>query len=259
MSVPIIFYHEIFKSSVNSNKYAISKAVFEEQMEYLSENGFDCITLDNFFADASAAESGKKRVVISFDDGHYSDYSIAFRILDKLGLKATFFVTAGWVGAENYVNGENLAEMSASEMSIQSHGLTHSFLSELAAESLRTELYESKKLLEANIGGTVNFISAPGGFCSKDVLKMAKDLGYKGVCDSTPGTDVRFSPDRKFAFFNRFLITRNTTFDEFKSIVNGNSVVAARRKAIYCFKNNVRRLLGSRAYYAIWSMFFKKA
>ncbi len=43
-------------------------------------------------------EIPKKSVIVTFDDGHESDYTLALPLLRKFNFKATFFITTDWIG-----------------------------------------------------------------------------------------------------------------------------------------------------------------
>lgn len=75
------------------------------------------------------------RVFITFDDGRKDNYEKAYLLLNKLGLKATFFVTTGFIDGsfetDDFGKGrlplslKELAEMKASGMEIGCHGDRH--------------------------------------------------------------------------------------------------------------------------------------
>ena len=159
---------------------------FDQHINYLSEKGFESISF-NAFLNGFQPDPRKKYIIITFDDGNYSDYSIAFHILRKHGFVATFFVTVGRIGTRHYLDWDHLKEMVDGGMSIQSHSLNHLFLSDLSNDNLQKELTESKKILEDKFSLPVDFISLPGGFYSRRVLKAAQGAGYKGVATSGPG------------------------------------------------------------------------
>ncbi len=258
MKIPILLYHQLFDQERNRERYAISKEAFEGQINYLSENRFRSLSVNGLCKPHNTIDKNGKGIAITFDDGNYSDYSIAFPILKKYGFIATFFVTVNWIGTKNYMNWSHLREMVAEGMSVQSHGLTHSFLSDLSIDNLHKELIESKNILEDNLNMPVEFISIPGGFFSKKVLSMAKNGGYKGVCTSVPGMNVLNSSKKEFAVLNRFVMTRKIPFQDFKSIVHCNQKQIAFYKAQHYLKSIIKRILGSKRYYSVWSKFFRE-
>jgi len=258
MKIPILVYHALFDKDLSRENYSINKEEFERQIRYLSENGFRSFLIDDFFRTHKAIDSNRKGIAITFDDGNISDYSVAFPTLKKYGFVATFFITVNWIGTRNFVNWQHLKEMIKDGMSIQSHSLTHSFLSDLSTVNLYKELYESKNIIEENLDKTVRFISIPGGFFSKKVLNMAEDVGYKGAYTSVPGLTMLDSKEMEFTLLNRFVITRKTSFQNFKDIVGEDWRYITTCKAQYYLKAGIKKILGNQKYYAIWSKFFRE-
>lgn len=255
--IPILLYHALFDKEVNTEKYAISKTEFERQIRYLSEKGFKSLLPADFWGNQKAINSNKKGVMLTFDDGNYSDYSIAFPILKKYGFGAVFFVTTNWIGTKNYMAWLNLKEMAANGMSVQSHSMSHSFLPNLSHANLYEELNKSKNIISEKLNIIVDSISLPGGFCSQKVLKTAEDAGYKAVYTSAPGLNGLDHKEEDFAVLNRFVITRKTSFENFEAIVNRDMKKIALYMLGHYFKSSIKKILGSKRYYIIWSRFFK--
>ena len=259
MKIPILLYHRLFDKEQNDEKYEINVDEFEKHIRYLSENGFRALSFSDLYSEKKLkTENINKSVFITFDDGSYSDYSLALPVLKKYGFTATFFITVNWMGTSNFMDLTHLEELVKAGMSIQSHGLSHSFLSDLDAADLDEELNGSKYTLEEKLNVPVDVISIPGGFFSGKVLHAAKKCGYKGVCTSVPGiADINFN-DRVFQTLDRFVITRRTSFQGFKSIVNQDLDYLVKCKMLYGIKALFKKILGSRGYYAVWSIFFRK-
>ena len=259
MKIPILLYHALFNNEeLSKEKYAVNKGEFEKQIEYLAENGFQSLLVDDFCKPYNAADRNRNAIVITFDDGNYSDYSIAFPILKKYGLVATFFVITNWIGTKNFADWSHLKEMIENGMSIQSHSLSHSHLPDLSFDNLYKEVNESKNILEEKLNMIVNAISLPGGFCSRKVLNMAKDVGYKTVCTSVPGMNRIDSQEKQFSVLNRFAITRKTSFQGFKAIVHGDQKQLALYKVQHYLKSGAKKILGSKRYSTIRSKFLER-
>lgn len=254
--IPILLYHALFEGKANAEKYAIATEAFEQHINYLLEERFESISF-NAFLDGFQPHPRKKYIIITFDDGNYSDYSIAFHLLKKYGFVATFFVTVGRIGTLDYLDWDHLKEMIDGDMSIQSHSLNHLFLSDLSKDNLRKELTESKRTLEEKLSLPVHFVSLPGGFYSKQVLKAAQGAGYKGVATSVPGLNNLGSLEEKFRLYKRFAITRRTRMDSFQEIVHAHLLSNAKSHVVYQLKSMAQKVLGSRGYYMIWSKYFK--
>ncbi|HUL22622.1 MAG TPA: polysaccharide deacetylase family protein [Thermodesulfobacteriota bacterium] len=254
--VPVLLYHALFEGRPHVEKYAIATDTFERHIHYLLEEGFETVSF-RAFSDGFQPRPGKKYVLLTFDDGNYSDYSIAFRLLKKYGLVATFFVTVGRIGTPDHLDWDHLKEMIDGDMSVQSHSLNHLFLSDLSKDSLRTELTESKRILEDKLSSPIHFISLPGGFYSRRVLKAAQSAGYQGVATSAPGLNILGRSEGAFRLYNRFAITRRTRMDRFEEIAQAHLLSNAKSQAVYRVKSIAQKVLGSKGYYTIWSKWFK--
>ena len=81
-----------------------------------------------------------------------------------------------------FMNWEQLREVSRGGITIGSHSMNHRILSQLSIEDQQWELEESKKILEETIGQTVNSLAYPVGGKSpfnQQTKKIAKESGYQ--------------------------------------------------------------------------------
>jgi peptidoglycan/xylan/chitin deacetylase (PgdA/CDA1 family) len=253
--IPGLLYHTLESEKKSREKYTLSRGQFEQQMRFLFESGFASVLLDDVCDPYSLLAT--KAVAITFDDGNLSDYSVAHPILRKYGFVATFFIPTAWIGRKNYVDWTHLRHMALEGMSIQSHGLTHAFLSDLSEDALSEELHDSKRVIEENLGTSVKYISMPGGYYSNAVLRLARQAGYRGVMTSTPGLNCSKTNQMEFFLLKRFNITQKTSFDKFVALANGDLFRTSLERSEYLIKSSIRRVLGNRAYYTIWSKFSK--
>jgi peptidoglycan/xylan/chitin deacetylase (PgdA/CDA1 family) len=252
---PVLCYHAIFDDIPNSEKYALPSAMFETEIRYLYENGFRTLVFDDLLdPDRKVSD---KNILITFDDGNLSDYSLAFPILRKYGFVATSFVTVSRIGTPGHLSWENLEDLRMSGISIQSHSLTHPILPDLDHVSQVREFDESRRALEERIKTPVRFFSLPGGNYSKEVIETARALRFRGVCTSAPGLNSVASPPETFQLFNRFVITRKTSFEDFKAIANGDGTRIMQFRLLYQFKIGVKQVIGKKRYHRLWSLLFK--
>ena len=126
-------------------------------------------------------------VIITFDDAHLTNYTVAFPALQKYGMTACFFIPTAFVGrGPGEVGMANLEEMARHGNEIQSHSHSHPFLSSLTREEVLDELGQSRDILEQGLGHRVDRIACPGGRYNSTVLDAAREAGYRGVCTSRP-------------------------------------------------------------------------
>ena len=102
----ILRYHSISASGdYRSPTIAISPELFEMQMSFLARK-YVVFTLDELLKRWEDCDLPRNSVAITFDDGYLDNAQVAFPILARYGLPATFFVTsdpvlgksAFWVG-----------------------------------------------------------------------------------------------------------------------------------------------------------------
>ena len=175
----VLNYHQIEN---NPNPLAVSPANFEAQMKFLVDSGCITITPDELYAGINGEiELPPKPVLITFDDGYIDNYTTAFPILKKYNLRATIFIIPAFTGVyPGYMNWEQLKEMEANGITIESHTYTHPKLEELPDDEIRSELLNSKALLEENLGHPVEFLAYPTGTYNLHIAGIAQDAGYKG-------------------------------------------------------------------------------
>lgn len=96
--IPVLTFHRLVPDDVkkeiySDNQWVGSVDVFEEMMKYLHDNEYKTISTEEFYNWYKGnVEYDKKTVLITFDDGFYEDYYLAYPILKKYDLKATSFV-----------------------------------------------------------------------------------------------------------------------------------------------------------------------
>ena len=189
--IPILLYHNVSGDPGDTGGdpvYTCSRVQFEQQMAYLSDQGFRALRLCELLKmDPAARASSRKHVVITFDDGLQSQGAVALPILRKFGFTAEFFFTVDWIGRADYLGWDEIREMAREGMGIGSHSVHHRFFDDLPHEEASLELTESKRVLEREVGQAVEFFAAPGGRLHSTTAQHARQAGYAGICTSAPG------------------------------------------------------------------------
>ena len=103
----------------------------------------------------------------------------------------------------------NLKEMAENGMSIQSHSMTHSFLSDLSPDNLYKELNESRNIIGENLNIIADYISLPGRFLLTEGFKYGKGCRLQSsiylIAIGLNGLDCK---EKDFTILNRFVITK---------------------------------------------------
>lgn len=256
--IPVLMYHEVSKIPESHREirrmrpcYVLSVKQFKEQMEYLFLNNYKPLSLNSLFHQDS---NYKKGVIITFDDGLIGNYEHAFAILKEYNFTVTIFVIVSQVATERYMNWQQLSELSNNGISIQSHTMTHRPLEQLADKEVFYELSESKKIIEDKIGQVVNYLSLPHGSFHTNLINIAKEVGYSGICSSTFGY-VR--PMNGQFTIGRIPIKNGHRIEDFKQIISENRMMLIKYKLYLSIANSLSNMLGINNYRKIYRFIFR--
>lgn len=185
--MPVLLYHYIGPVPNSHDKVrkelSVSIENFEAQMKFLGENGYEPVTLGYtpYVFNGSLSPSGKKPVVLTFDDGYTDFYFNAFPILKKYGFHAVSFIPTGLMNKSYYMTWDQIKEIQGSGLvEFESHSVNHVNLAQSGSSRLVWELTESKKILEEVTKHPVYYLAYPFGTYNMHVAEVAKSLGYQG-------------------------------------------------------------------------------
>lgn len=119
-------------------------------------------------------EKEEKVCSITFDCAWGTDYTDdILKALEVSDVRATFFMVEFW--AEKYP--EYVAKIHERN-EIGTHSSTHSYMSKLNAEDIKSELTTSSEAIESVTGAKVELFRAPYGDYDDELIKTASELGY---------------------------------------------------------------------------------
>ena len=244
----VLTYHAVFADEkdwaaqpASDRWYSLKQDQFRVQMEHLVRNGYRTLLLREFLE----GESPEKSLVLTFDDGHDSNFHVVLPILKQFGLRAEFFITVANVGLPGFMAWEELKLLQEAGMSVQSHGLHHQPLTGLDLDMLRDELRVSKKLLEQYLGSPVNYFAIPGGFADERVYVEILNAGYRAICNSEPGLAS------KGEVIARIPVMHSTSLATFSDLADRKLASLKRMSAQRRLAKAAKSLLGLRRYEAL--------
>ena len=183
--IPVLMFHSI-QAAEKGNTAIIPPEKFKEDMDYLKENGYYTLTLDEAYSFLSENKPvPEKSVVITFDDGYENNYTTAYPILKELNFKATIFVITSYIDTNPaFMKSAQLRELDKNGIAIESHTITHpEALMKLTYQEQLQELKGSKEALEGMLSKQVNYLAYPYGVMGvnidKNTVKAAQEAGYK--------------------------------------------------------------------------------
>jgi peptidoglycan/xylan/chitin deacetylase (PgdA/CDA1 family) len=245
MPALILMYHDIAETlqsiAPGHRPYVLDPKVFRRQMRAIVDSD-----LPNFIVGDWCASSRQVRaVVLTFDDGHSSNYDTALPILLDHRLKATFFITAGWVGVGSTMDWCQIRALHAAGMEIGSHTLTHRPPSTLDEKELRYELSESRRVLEDGLGAEVTSLSSPTGFFNSRMRKIAQEVGYRSLCNGRVGLATDYGDPFSL---NRVAVKRSMTENQFKQLLNLNCMTIGSLRSRQWTRDLARKIIGAHGY-----------
>jgi peptidoglycan/xylan/chitin deacetylase (PgdA/CDA1 family) len=187
--VPILMYH-VLGVPAPSQPYPelfVKAADLAGQLRWLARNGFHAVTLGQVFRYwRRAVPLPPKPVVLSFDDGYLSDYTVARPALERYG----------WPGVLNLVvhnvtpgdiTAAQVRALIAAGWEIDAHTISHVDLTGVGAAQLRREVGGSRLLLRHMFAQPVDFFCYPAGRYDARVVAAVRAAGYLGATTVNPG------------------------------------------------------------------------
>jgi peptidoglycan/xylan/chitin deacetylase (PgdA/CDA1 family) len=203
----VLMYHKV--NDLWPNPTTVPTAVFEEQMGLLEELRYTPVSLDavrDHYMDGG--ELPPRAVLITFDDGYRDNLENAFPVLRRHGYPAVVFVPIGFLddgrplpheeplrllGIRNETLGwDDLAELEAGGVRIESHGIGHRPVSELEPAEAAREIALSKLRLEECLGREVEafaFVKGSLADYRPEHASLVQQAGYKLAFTSVSGAN----------------------------------------------------------------------
>jgi peptidoglycan/xylan/chitin deacetylase (PgdA/CDA1 family) len=170
INVPILMYHYVSTLPPNADATRVDLTVepnmFRAHMRYLVEQGYTTISLYQL---EDALQRGTQLppnpIILTFDDGYVDHYTNVFPILQEMGMTATFFIITGFIDANdsNYLTWDQISQMSAAGMSMESHTKTHRDLRSRDYNFLIYEFLGSLESLNAHLQRPSHMFAFPVG------------------------------------------------------------------------------------------------
>lgn len=182
--VAILTYHHIKEPEAHQRGSSVSPAEFAQQMDFLKQQNFSVVTLDEIKQYLKGTRSLPPRsVAITFDDGYADVYTNAFPVLKANGFPATIFIIANRLKepGEDFLTAAQIKEMLQANIHPGSHTVTHPRLTRLTIYEQVREIYDSKKIIEELLECQVNWFSYPYGNFDAQTVRLVREAGYSGA------------------------------------------------------------------------------
>jgi peptidoglycan/xylan/chitin deacetylase (PgdA/CDA1 family) len=222
----VLGYHQFTGPGIPSkNIYSMSQDVFDSEMKYLHDNGFNVVPLSDVVAFLKHQKDlPPNAVAITIDDGYKSALNYAEPVLKKYGYPWTYFVYPAFItrtegkGAASW---PDLVELGREGIDVECHSMTHPQLTKkihafhgskprlLTPEEydqfLTDETLGAKQILERELNKKILYFAYPYGDYNKIVEAKAIAAGFEAIF-TVAGNPVHVTTD--IHSIGRYIITK---------------------------------------------------
>lgn len=212
--VPVIMYHLITKNGGLVGRFGITPEEMESDLKYLKENGYETVVMSDLIAFVYRGRAlPKKPVLLTFDDGNFSDYLYLYPMLKEYDMQAVLSVMGKQTDECSLVAEKNktarfpnLTWLQMKEMmhnntvEIQSHGYdVHGSIGsakrrnesqEAYQERLRNDLGKMQTRCEDELNWKPTTFAYPLGMISDGSRAVLNDLGFSASLSCCEGMNT---------------------------------------------------------------------
>jgi len=238
--IPVLLYHHVLPEAYNrnfiDNSAVISLENFTEQMQYLYDNDFHALSLDELYAILfEGADIPPRSVMIQFDDGYYSNIVYALPVLRDFGFIAQLFLITHlvedqgdyqplmdhddltWTAAYSLIGTEDVFETASHTHNLhRMDDFVHS-TGTLLYVSSREQIIEDTRRSFEFVNDHRAFAYPRGQY--NDIVIEA--LRYAGIRMAFTVQEGYITANTDSMRLNRFVIFRDTNMSRFHNIVHG--------------------------------------
>ena len=178
--IPVLNYHFFYEDGNNicGETICLARSKFEEQLKYLTDNGFKTLTMQEFIDwYEGRIEVPYKAVLLTIDDGamgtSFINGNILIPLLEKYQVHATLFLITAWWDKANY---------QSEYLDVESHGNDIHFSGSCGEAQLKClnhdELYNDLKTSMDNLG-TYKSFCYPFYTSNQNAYNVLSELGVK--------------------------------------------------------------------------------
>lgn len=204
--VPILMYHHVTDAPPpvpSQVGLTVTAHDFAAELAYLASHGYHTIRLTDLFNRLYYGRALPPHpVILSFDDGYDDNYTVAFPLLRRYGMRGEFGIITALpgttLGVNRYMTWAQIRAMADAGMDMESHTVDHADLGLLSPGRLDYEIHFSHAVLAAHTGRPVQFLTYPSGepfrsgtaAAQAQVIALLKRYGYVGALldPAQPGT-----------------------------------------------------------------------
>jgi peptidoglycan/xylan/chitin deacetylase (PgdA/CDA1 family) len=194
--VPVLMYHAVIPAAENpdpNNGSIINLETFEQHMAHLHDEGYYAASLEELELYVHGIIGlPEKTVVITFDDGYENNYTHAYPVLERYGLRASLFVIGTFIredgerpkpGMPVYLSKGQMEEMSSV---FDYHSHTHNlhrkeekYCAKPIPATDDPEVLAADIAVMKSLGFDTPYFAYPYGYFTHDMVGTLIENGYR--------------------------------------------------------------------------------
>ncbi|MCL2617456.1 MAG: polysaccharide deacetylase family protein [Defluviitaleaceae bacterium] len=218
--VPVIMYHLVTTNPKYIGKHGITPEELEADLKFLKDNGYNTVLIDDLVRFVEKRRPlPDKPIVLTFDDGRFSDHLYLFPLLESMKMKAVLSIigteTDEYSGSDSlkkpHMGWEQVVELSKSGLlEIQCHSYDlhgHTGSGKRKGESLeayqarlKADLAKNHALIKKHTGSAPTAFTYPLGIISKGSQEVLQELGIKASFSCYEGMNIVTQGDSNSLF-----------------------------------------------------------
>lgn len=180
-SLPILMYHNVCKTEMESNKWTISVKKLEQQFQFLKDNNYQTF---HFYELELMKNIPPKSIVLTFDDVTENQFIYVAPLLEKFDLKASFFIPFLYIGKTDLWNNapqnhqqkimsiEQLKLLNSEKVELGYHSYEHKKYESLSKIEIENDFTKCEEVIEHNSLSVYPALAYPfGNYPKKDSQK----------------------------------------------------------------------------------------
>jgi peptidoglycan/xylan/chitin deacetylase (PgdA/CDA1 family) len=202
--VPILMYHHVGTPPEGSDRLRYNLTVpteqFEKQVQWLKENGYTSISMDELYNDiATKTKLPEKPVIFTFDDGYDDVFINAVPILKKYGYVGVFGIITQFPGitqgTNTYATWAIIADAKTQGMEIICHTQNHfdGANKKFNTNYIYQNLSGCQQDIRDHLGSAEPYLIYPYGHYNASYIEQAKKAGFVISLTVHEGTIINIS------------------------------------------------------------------
>ena len=202
--VPVLIYHEIGNDAKAPGETVMPMAIFAQQMQYLAENGYTTISVDQLVSHMRwGTKLPRRPIVLTFDDG-WKNVLNAVPVLDLYGFKASFWIITGKGIGYDYLEWADIERLAHHPgFEVYSHTVSHPWdrtdnlvtwtegaVPGKGEREAYADLADARTELMSRLHRPQPYLAWPCGWYNERLIQMAHDTGYTALFTAEDGLNV---------------------------------------------------------------------